>query len=633
MGRLHLLLLLLLWSHGFAAGAGVDSKQWGPHSSKLSGVIIPGFASTRLRAWALLDCPFSPLDFRPLDPVWLDTRKVISVPNCWLKCMLLEPYNQTDHPECKSRADSGLAAITELDPGYITGPLSSVWREWVDWCVEFGIEADAIIAAPYDWRLSGPMLEERDLYFYRLKSTFELALKRRGGPSLVFAHSLGNNVFRYFLEWLKLEIAPRLYQQWLDDHIHTYFAVGAPFLGAVESVKATLSGLTFGLPISEGTARLMCNSFSSSIWMLPFSSHCDARHQSDVRSWGQSGENQPTVTCDDDEFSVKSSGWPVDIVRVEIPENLDTGFSPSTMLLSEPFTSVDCSPTTQWSFSAREVADGTFFGAIANHDKDSKQAQHQLKKYFLNDPVLNPLTPWHRPPLKNVFCIYGIDLKTEVGYHYALSGKPYPDNWILTDVVYETEGGALQSRSGASVTGNPSSSSGDATVPYHSLSWCKTWLGSSVNITRTPQRAYTASDVQVTNDVKHLVGDDIIPDMARDSNTRYMTFYEDGDSIPGKRTAVWEIDKVDHRNIVRLPVLLRELWLETAHGFHPEAKRHFVSKVKREPIRDEDCFWDYSKARCGMQDRCEYRYMFGDVHLGQSCRLRASLDNPFEHYL
>jgi hypothetical protein len=37
--------------------------------------------------------------------------------------MLLEPYNQTDHPECKSRPDSGLSAITELDPGYITGKL------------------------------------------------------------------------------------------------------------------------------------------------------------------------------------------------------------------------------------------------------------------------------------------------------------------------------------------------------------------------------------------------------------------------------------------------------------------------------------------------------------------------------
>lgn len=35
--------------------------------------------------------------------------------------MVLDPYNQTDHPECKSRPDSGLSAITELDPGYITG--------------------------------------------------------------------------------------------------------------------------------------------------------------------------------------------------------------------------------------------------------------------------------------------------------------------------------------------------------------------------------------------------------------------------------------------------------------------------------------------------------------------------------
>lgn len=47
--------------------------------------------------------------------------QVLSAVNCWLKCMLLDPHNQTDHAECKSRPDSGLSAITELDPGYITG--------------------------------------------------------------------------------------------------------------------------------------------------------------------------------------------------------------------------------------------------------------------------------------------------------------------------------------------------------------------------------------------------------------------------------------------------------------------------------------------------------------------------------
>lgn len=25
-------------------------------------------------------------------------------------------------------------------------------------------------------------------------------------------------------------------------------------------------------------------------------------------------------------------------------------------------------------------------------------------------------------------------------------------------------------------------------------------------------------------------------------------------------------------------------------------------------MRDEDCFWDYGKARCGRADRCEYRF-------------------------
>ncbi|CAI9277123.1 unnamed protein product [Lactuca saligna] len=87
---------------------------------------------------------------------------------------MLDPYNQTDHPECKSRPDSGLSAITELDLGYITGPLSSIWKEW---CIEFGIEANAILVVPYDWRLSTSKLEEWDLYFHKLKLTFETALK------------------------------------------------------------------------------------------------------------------------------------------------------------------------------------------------------------------------------------------------------------------------------------------------------------------------------------------------------------------------------------------------------------------------------------------------------------------------
>jgi len=64
----------------FLAVAGGDSGQGSELDySKLSGIIIPGFASTQLRAWSILDCPYSPLDFNPLDLVWLDTTKVQTI--------------------------------------------------------------------------------------------------------------------------------------------------------------------------------------------------------------------------------------------------------------------------------------------------------------------------------------------------------------------------------------------------------------------------------------------------------------------------------------------------------------------------------------------------------------------------
>ncbi|KAH9729191.1 phospholipid--sterol O-acyltransferase [Citrus sinensis] len=405
---------------------------------------------------------------------------LLSAVNCWLKCMTLDPYNQTDNPECKSRPDSGLSAITELDPGYITGPLSSVWKEWVKWCVEFGIEANSIIAAPYDWRLSPSKLEERDLYFHKLKLTFETALKLRGGPSLVLAHSLAYPLYSH-LKMAELEAYPSV-------------------------------------------SEVAHNNFSS----------------------------------------------------------------------------IECGLPTQLSFSAREISDGTFFKSIEDYDPESKRLLHLLEKW--------------------------------VGYYFAPSGKPYPDNWIITDVIYEIEG-SLFSRSGNLVEGNPGPTSGDETVPYHSLSWCKNWLGPKVNITRAPQSEHDGSDMQVELNVEHQEEADIVPNMTRSPRVKYITYYEDSESIPGRKTAVWELDKANHRNIVRSPVLMREVWLQMWHDTRPDATSKFVTKAKRGPLRDEDCYWDYGKARCAWPEYCEYRYNFGDVHLGQSCRIKNSPTYLLSHYV
>uniref|UniRef100_A0A0D9VMJ3 Aminotransferase-like plant mobile domain-containing protein n=1 Tax=Leersia perrieri TaxID=77586 RepID=A0A0D9VMJ3_9ORYZ len=577
---------------GTAAAAAAGGGDGGADFDyrKLSGIIIPGFASTQLRAWSVLDCPYSPFDFNPLDSVWLDTAKLLSAVNCWLKCMLLDPYNQTDHPECKSRPDSGLSAITELDPGYIT------------------------------------------------------------------------------------EIAPKHYIRWLDEHIHAYFAVGAPLLGSTEAVKAALSGTTFGLPVSEpinmdrlcimtmlvlesvkevdsrGTARLMFNAFGSSLWLMPFSEYCKADNIYWKHFFEGKGGCYHRQQCDEMEYKSEYSGWPTNLVSIEIPTIRDMEAYPSIMDTTENITSnMECGKPTLLSFSAREVSDGTLFKTIKDWDPQSTALIHQLEKYYQSDPVLNPLTPWERPPIKNVFCIYGIDSKTEVGYYFAPSGKPYPDNWIITDIIYEFEGSLLSrqnkivtqfilTRSGNSVTGKPNNSSGDGTVSYNSLSWCKNWLGPKVNITRAPQAEHDGSDLQTRMNVDHHEGQSLLPNMMRTPHVKYITYFEDAESIPGWRTAVWELDKANHRNIVRMPVLMRELWLEMWHDMHPDAKSKFVTKegaqtAFRGPLRHEDCHWDYAKARCGFPEHCEYRYTFGDVHLGMSCKLKNSSTNLLQQYL
>jgi hypothetical protein len=99
------------------------------------------------------------------------------------------------------------------------------------------------------------------------------------------------------------------------------------------------------------------------------------------------------------------------------------------------------------------------------------------------------------------------------------------------------------SRSGTVVDGNAGPITGDETVPYHSLSWCKNWLGPKVNITMAPQPEHDGSDVHVELNVDHEHGSDIIANMTKAPRVKYITFYEDSESIPGKRTAVWELDK------------------------------------------------------------------------------------------
>ncbi|GLE04446.1 hypothetical protein PINS_up013388 [Pythium insidiosum] len=197
--------------------------------------------------------------------------------------MRLDLRSQTD-VECRLRAADGLAAISELDPGLVTGPLSTIWRGLTTHLVEhFALEPSEIVVATYDWRLPPSRLQERDHFFLSLKhkSTgaslvggfqssddccclsveHAVATHASGGGLVVIAHSMGNNVFRYFLAWLQHEVGRNHWRRWIDRHVAAFFAIGAPLLGSPEALELITSGLSQGLPVAQSEMRKLVVTF------------------------------------------------------------------------------------------------------------------------------------------------------------------------------------------------------------------------------------------------------------------------------------------------------------------------------------------------------------------------------------
>ena len=94
--------------------------------------------------------------------------------------------------------------------------------------------------------------------------------------------------------------------------------------------------------------------------------------------------------------------------------------------------------------------------------------------------------PPKRPPLRNVYCIYGINEPTEIGYHY----KATEDGPVLKKWLWEGDGGELYSTSFTAIKSQSLGfseflKSGDGSVPYTSLSWCNAWHLGEPEITHT----------------------------------------------------------------------------------------------------------------------------------------------------
>lgn len=399
-------------------------KTAGPDSPRPPLVLLPGLLSSRLIAWRAKKCRGP--DIQIQDIVWLSLAKMIETTTfdrtCWLDCLKLDK-NGSDPEDCKIRPDEGLGAIGELSPGNLyTPPATSIFTPLIRMlALDLGYDVNSIIGAPYDWRLSPIELETRDSFFTTFKYRLETAVRRHRRPAIVMAHSMGNNVFLYFCEWLRLvERPPMGYRRWLRRHIWGYVGFAAPLLGAPMALKSVLSGHNFGLTISEAQARELQLTFASTHFLNPRA----------TRS-GQQGSPSSSPSSSSDAHTHARANTTVRgskrvaAARYEVPiVSVRSATGGSTVQFGLP-----------------DIENGEIFRICGSlwGEPLMMEKHSQLFSLYKADP-LQPLKDLpRRPPIRHMLLIYGVNTPTEVGYVYRLEqsvdGVTLPP--VLEEILYE----------------------------------------------------------------------------------------------------------------------------------------------------------------------------------------------------
>jgi len=322
--------------------------------------------------------------------------------------------------------------------------------------------------------------------------------------------------------------------EWLQTHIWTYVGLSAPMLGALNPLRAVISGENMGLPLNDDIAREMELTFGSTHTLNPVSTNngfCDER---EVDDWGEDpsepDKHESTLACLDDiatdiEYSAGDRDpWKhFPLLKALLRDRVDwtTGKPMIDIEISH------CNTTNRNSceitgdrikIGPKDVQEASIFQTFTDLWKEDGKPlivkKEQLEDSFLNSNVRNILNhTWDRPLIKHVIMAYGVDIPTEVGYIYSKKyNVEYSEDGVLTSIIdrnetelphlktafWENPRGALTKE----LIDAPRASigeyfmkkkpkkepmevtvpearlqhSGDGSVPYLSLSWVQTWL-------------------------------------------------------------------------------------------------------------------------------------------------------------
>lgn len=119
-----------------------------------------------------------------------------------------------------------------------------IWNKIFENLSVIGGDPNTMFTASYDWRLSFANLEYRDKYFSKLKMHIELAYSSTGKKTVIVSHSMGSQVFFYFMKWVSMhgEGFGNASPDWVDRHIQSWINISGSMLGTPKTVAALVSG-------------------------------------------------------------------------------------------------------------------------------------------------------------------------------------------------------------------------------------------------------------------------------------------------------------------------------------------------------------------------------------------------------
>jgi hypothetical protein len=219
--------------------------------------------------------------------------------------------------------------------------------------------------------------------------------------------------------------------EWIEGHIWTYVGLSAPLLGAINPLRAVISGENMGLPITDEVAREMELTFGATHTVNVISTKmgfCDGP----TSFIDGTDPNRNNLACLDELVSgIEESGngdkkdpWEnFEAMRLFLKERVDwdTDFPMISINLTtcEEGQKSPCTSKSKINISPRDVQSGDIFRIFKEYWKEHKEPmkikREQLEASWWSSTFPNPLnTTWDRPHIKHVIMAYGVDVPTEV---------------------------------------------------------------------------------------------------------------------------------------------------------------------------------------------------------------------------